>query len=62
MKKQSDLFDVTMRTWNIAEVCDIEDTYKLFFISENYNKEDFRLYHDDRLGVVKNKSGQEIDK
>ena len=62
MKKQSDLFDVTERAWNIAEVCDIVDTYKLFFISENYNKEDFRLYHDDGLGVVKNKSGQEIDK
>ena len=34
----------------------------LFFISENYNKKDFGLYRDDRLGVVNNKSGPETKK
>ena len=34
----------------------------LFFISEKFNKKDFRLCHDDGLGVVKNKSGQKTDK
>ena len=53
MKKQSGLFDVTMRAWYNAEVCELVDTYMLLFISENYNKKDFRLYHDDGLGVVK---------
>ena len=37
-------------------------TYILFLISEKYNKNDFGLYRDDGLGVVKNKSGQEREK
>ena len=34
----------------------------LLFISENYNKEDFRLYHDDGLGVVKIKEMKKNEK
>ena len=61
-RTQSGLFDVTMRAWDIAEVFELVDTYMLFFLSENFNKKDFRLCHDDGLGVVKNKSGQKTDK
>ena len=51
-----------MRAWDIAEVFELVDTYMLFFLSENFNKKDFRLCHDDGLGVVKSKSGQKRDK
>ena len=62
MKKLSGLFDVTMRAWYNAEVCELVDTYMLLFISENYNKKDFRLYHDDGLGVVKIKEMKKNEK
>ena len=34
----------------------------LFLISEKYNEKDAGLYHDDGLGMVKNKSGPETEK
>ena len=34
----------------------------LLFISENYIKKDFRLYHDDGLGVVKIKEMKKNEK
>ena len=54
MKKQSGLFDVTIGAYDVAEVCELVGTYMLSPISEKYNKRDFGLYRDDRLGVVKN--------
>ena len=36
--------------------------HSLFLISEKYNKKDFRLYRDNGLGVVKNKSRPEREK
>ena len=36
--------------------------HTLFLISEKYNKKDFRLYRDNGLGVVKNKSRPEREK
>ena len=38
MKKQSGLFDVTMRAYDGAEVCELVGTDMLSLISENYNK------------------------
>ena len=57
MKKQSGLFDAKMGAYDDAEVYELVGTYMLFLISEKYNKKDFGLYRDDRLGVVNNKSG-----
>ena len=51
-----------MGAYDGAEVCELVGTYMLYLISEKYNKKDFRLYRDDRLGVVKNKSGPETEK
>ena len=62
MKKQSDLFDVTMGAYDGAEVCELVGTYVLSLISEKHNKKDFGLYRDDGLGAVKNKSGPETEK
>ena len=62
MKKQSGLFDVTMGAYDVTEVRELVGTYMLTLISEKYNKTDFGLYRDGGLGVVKNKSGPEIEK
>ena len=62
MKKQGGLFDVTMGAYDGAEVCELVGTYMLSLISEKYNREEVRLSRDDRLGVVKNKSGPETEK
>ena len=62
MKKQSGLFDVTMGTYDSAEVCELVGTYMLSLISEKHNKKDFGLDPDDGLGVVKDKSGPETEK
>ena len=59
MKKQNGLFDVTMGVYDNAKVCELLGTYMLSVISEKFSKEDFRLYCDDELGVVKKKSGPE---
>ena len=58
-KKQSGLFDVTMGVYGGAEVCKLVGTYMFSLISEKHNKKDLGLYRDDRLRVVKNKSGPE---
>ena len=62
MKKESGLFNVTMGAYDSAEVCKLVGTYMLSIISKKYNKKDFGLYRDYRLGVVKNESGPETEK
>ena len=62
MKKQSGFFDVTMGTSGGVEVFELVGKYLLFLISEKYNKEDFRLYIEDGLGMVKNKIRPETEK
>ena len=64
-KKQSGLIDVAVGVYEGAEVCKLEQyicIYMLFLLSEKYNEKDAGLYHDDGLGMVKNKSGPETEK
>ena len=51
MKKQSGLFDVTMRAYDGGEVCELVGTYMLSLISEKYNKNDWGLNRDRGLKV-----------
>ena len=60
--KWSGLFDVTVGAYDGAEVCELVPAYMFFLISKKYNKKDFELYLDDRLGMVKNKTGPETEK
>ena len=39
-----------------AEVCELVATYMLNLLSKKYNKNDFGLYRDDGLAILKNKS------
>ena len=44
-----------------AEVCELVGTYMLNLLSKKYNKNDFGLYRDDGLVVLKNKSGPQSE-
>ena len=54
LKKDSRLFDVTLRTYDTAEVCELVGTFLLYKLSLKYNKNNIGLYHDDGLGIFKN--------
>ena len=54
IKKQGGLFDVSMGA-DGAEVCELVGTYMLNLLSKKYNKNDFGLYRDDGLAILKKK-------
>ena len=57
MKKDSELFDVTMGAYHGAEVCELVGTFLLYKLSLKYNKNNIGLYRDDGLAIFKNISG-----
>ena len=61
IKKQGGLFDVSMGAYDGAEVCELVGTYMLNVLSKKYNKNDFGLYRDDGLAVLKKKSGPQSE-
>ena len=62
MKREGNLFDVTMGAYDGAEVCELVGIFMLNKISEKYNKNDVGLYRDDGLAVFKNMSGPESER
>ena len=62
MKREGNLFDVTMGAYDGAEVCELVGIFMLNKISEKYNKNDVGLYRDDGLAVFKNMSGSESER
>ena len=54
MKKLGDLFDVGMRAYDGAEVCELVRTFLLEEISDKSN---VGLHRDDGLSIFRNKSG-----
>ena len=61
IKKQGGLFDLSMSAYDGAEVCELVGTCKLNLLSKKYNENDFGLYRDDGLAVLKNKSGAQSE-
>ena len=61
IKKQEGLFDVSMGTYDGAEVCKLVGIYMLHLLSRRYNKNDFELYRDEGLAVLKNKNGPQSE-
>ena len=57
IKKRGGLFDESMGVYDGADVCEHVGTYMLNLLSKKYNKNDFGLYRDNRLAILKNKSG-----
>ena len=61
-KKDTNLFDVAMGSYDGAEICDLTGLFHLYQISRKFNKNDIGLYRDDGLAVFKNINGHEADK
>ena len=59
MKREGNLFDVTMGAYDGAEVCELAGIFMLNKISEKYNKNDVGLYRDDGQTVFKDIIGPE---
>ena len=62
IKKQSNNFDVTMESYDGAEVCELIDIFMLSLIGDKYNSNDIGLYRDDGLAVFKTTSGPQSEK
>ena len=61
IKKQGCLCDVSMGAYNGDEVCELVGTYMLTLLLKKYSNNDFGLYRDDGLAVLKNKSGPQSE-
>ena len=57
IKKQSNNFDVTMGSYDGAEICELIGIFMLSLIGNKYNPNNIGLYRDDRSTVFKNTSG-----
>ena len=62
IKKQSNNFDVTMESYDGAEVCELIGIFMLILIGDKYNSNDIGLYRDDGLAVFKTTSGPQSEK
>ena len=62
IKKESGLFDVTMGTYDDAEVCELVGIFILYLVSLKYNKNNIGLFRDDGLAVFRNISGPQAEK
>ena len=62
MKREGNLFDVTMGVYDGAEVCELVDNSMLNKIRKKYNKNDMGLYRDDGVAVFRNTTGSESER
>ena len=62
MKREGNLFGVTVGAYNGAEVCELVGIFMLNKISEKYDKNDIGVYRDDGLAVFKNISGPKSER
>ena len=61
-KHTESCFDVTMRSFDGAELCKLVGIYILCFLAKLINKNDCGLYRDDRLPILWNVNGQQTDR
>ena len=62
IKKQSKNFNVTMGSYDWAEVCELICIFMLSLIGNKYNPKNIGLCRDGRLRIFKNTSGQQSEK
>ena len=62
IKKRTNHFDVTMGSYDGAEVCELIGIFMLSLIGNKYNPNNIRLYRDDGLAVFENTSGPQSEK
>ena len=61
-KAQTKNFDVTMGSYDGAEVCELVGLFLLNELNKLFGKDNVGLYRDDGLAIVKNASGPQMDK
>ena len=61
-KESSNLFDVTMGSYDGAEVCELVGAFILNELASKYDAASIGLYRDDGLAVFKNVTGRDADK
>ena len=61
-KTDGGLFDVTMGSYDGAEVCELVGMFTLAQLPDKYKKNNVGLYRDDGLGVFRGLSGSEADR
>ena len=61
-KNHSNMFDVTMGSFDGAEVCELIGLFLLDNFSEKYGKNNVGLYRDDGLVLLKNASGPQSER
>ena len=62
LKKGESNFDITVRTYDGAEVCELIGIFMLSLLSKHINKNHIGLYRDGDLAILKNTSGPEAEK
>eukprot|EP00794_Sanderia_malayensis_P012450 gene12450-biopygen9924 len=62
VKKDSNLFDVTMGSFDGAEICELVGLFILNKLATKYGKDNIGLYRDDGLAIFKNISGPQADR
>ena len=58
----SNLFDVTMGSYDGAEICEPVGLFILNHLGKTFGKENIGLYRDDGLAIIKNRSARLADK
>ena len=61
-KNHSSMFDVTMGSFDGAEVCELIGLFLLNNLSEKYGKNNVGLYRDDGLVLLRNASGPQSER
>ncbi len=61
-KDSNSLFDVTMGSYDGAEICELVGLFILNKLGQKFGKENIGLYRDDGLAIMKNKSARLADK
>ena len=58
----SNLFDVTMGSYDGAEICELVGLFILNHLGKKFGKKNIGLYRDDGLAIIKNRSARLADK
>ena len=62
VKQDNPEFDVTMGSYDGAELCELVGLYVLDLLAKEFDKKYFGLYRDDRLGCFENTSGPDSER
>ncbi len=60
--QQQPIFDVTMGSYDGAEICELVGLFILNKLGQKFGKENIGLYRDDGLAIMKSKSARLADK